>query len=328
MARKLLIALVVLTLLVTIAIWQRHRILLPAVTTGEPIPQNLDANPVPGGQPFGEEQHFSVVQLDAATYAIAEPTSWARNVNYLIVGEQRALLFDAGVGHFDIRPVVEALTDLPVTFMPSHFHYDHTGQGQWASVAIVDLPHLRERATGDRLQPTWGEHLGDGEGVELPVWQVSEWVKPNTEIDLGNRSLILIYTPGHTDNSVALFDIDRELMLTGDFISDGGQLNAMYPGSRLGDYLQSSNKVLQRTADMQALVLRGAHASPANTIPSNSRADLQTLHDQLIEMREGRLLGQGSYPVVYPIAAQMQLNAEPGFLQNWEPTYPDGHAVH
>lgn len=54
MGRKLLIVLVVLTILAAVAIWQRHRILLPAITTGAQIPQLLDANPTPGGEPMGE----------------------------------------------------------------------------------------------------------------------------------------------------------------------------------------------------------------------------------------------------------------------------------
>ncbi len=328
MGRKVLVGLLVLVMLGTLAISQRHKILIPLITSGTQIPQLLDANPVPGGQPFGDENHFSIVQLDAKTYAIAEPYSWARNVNYLVIGDSRALLFDAGVGHYDIRPVVASLTDLPVTFMPSHFHYDHTGQGTWAKIAIVDLPHVRERADGNLLQPTWGEHLGDGEGIDLPTWNVTEWVKPNSLIDLGNRELLLIYTPGHTSNSVSLLDVQRQVMFSGDFISDGGLLNSMFPTARLGDYLQSADKVLDRTNAMQEIIFRGAHASPANTIPNSSRDDLQTLRDQLIEIREGRLEGQGPYPMVYKIAEGMLLNTEPAFLQNWEPTYPDDHEVH
>ncbi len=68
---------------------------------------------------------------------------------------------------------------------------------------------------------------------ELPVWEVSEWVAPNSTIDLGNRRLILIYTPGHTDNSVSLLEVERELMFTGDFLSDGGSLSSLLPTARL-----------------------------------------------------------------------------------------------
>ena len=153
-------------------------------------------------------------------------------------------------------------------------------------------------------------------------------MKPNSLIDLGNGELLLIYTPGHTSNSVSLLDVQRQVMFSGDFISDGGLLNSMFPTARLGDYLQSADKVLDRTNAMQEIIFRGAHASPANTISNSSRDDLQTLRDQLIEIREGRLEGQGPYPMVYKIAEGMLLNTEPAFLQNWEPTYPDDHEVH
>ena len=67
-------------------------------------------------------------------------------------------------------------------------------------------------------------------------------------------------------------------MFTGDFLSDGGSLSSLLPTAQLGDFLQSSNnKVLKKNQDMQAIVFRGAHASPANTIPENARQHLQTL---------------------------------------------------
>jgi len=316
-----------LTLLLSLAIWQRYRVLIPLSTTGEPVPQVQEAVPVPGGLVFAQDAHFTIVQLDAQTYAIAEPYSWARNVNYLILGDQRALLFDAGVGHYDIRPVVRSITDLPLTFMPSHFHYDHTGQGDWPNLALVDLPHVRDRAVNDRVSPTWGEHLGSSEAISLPTWEVSEWVKPNTTIDLGGRSLLLLYTPGHTNNSVSLFDTEREIMFTGDFYSGSGSLSSFLPTSRLGDYLQSAEKVLRRTQQLQDLVLRGAHAPPANTIPFGSREDIQILRNRLLAIREGSLTGEGTYPVTYSIKTDLVLSAEPGFLQDWEPTYPMEHWV-
>ena len=40
-----------------------------------------------------------------------------------------AVLFNAGPGVRDIRPVIESITNLPVIFLPSHFHYDHVGNG-------------------------------------------------------------------------------------------------------------------------------------------------------------------------------------------------------
>ncbi len=326
--RKLITFFIILALLAALTISVRYRIIIPLGTTGAPLPAVTDAAPTPGGEPYGSERHFWVVALDTQTYAIAEPFSWARNVNYLILGEQRALLFDAGVGHHDIRPVVDSLTDLPLTFMPSHFHYDHTGQGEWGHIALVDVPHVRERAEGNRFTPSWGEHLGDGEAITLPTWEVGEWVQPNTAIDLGGRELVLIYTPGHTGNSVSLLDESRQLLFTGDFLTSSGSMSSFLPTANLGDYLQSANKVLARTEDMPEALFRGAHAPETNTIPSNNRADLSLFRDQLLAIRDGTLPGSGAYPVVYTLAEGWVLNTEPRFLHDWTPTYPDDHEVH
>lgn len=320
--RKLLYAIVALAILVTVGIWQRHRILFPLFTTGETIAPLTEANLPDGGEPFGESGYFVVVQLDDQTFAIAEPYSWARNVNYLILGTDRALLFDAGVGHYDIRPVVKYLTDLPMTFLPSHLHYDHTGQASFDRIAIVDLPHLRKQAEGNSITFNWGQHLGAAEGLELPTWEISEWIKPGDEIDLGNRKLTLIYTPGHTDNSVSLHDEASKTMFTGDYYS-ANSMSAYYPTASMGDYLQTAKKILKRTAPQPDTVLHGAHSSDSGKIPARSRDDVQTLHDALVKIQSGELDGEGPYPVIYAIDEGVVMQAEPGWLQNWDTSYPD-----
>lgn len=322
MARKFGIALVVIALLLAVGVWQRHRILVPLATTGEQIMPSKEANLPANGTPIGEDAYFYVVQLDERTFAIAEPYSWPRNVNYLIAGTSRALLLDAGVGFYDIRPIVDQLTDLPVTFMPSHLHYDHTGQGSYEWIALVDLPHLRERATGDRFTPSWGEHLGVAEGVEPTSWKIDEWVRPGSEMDLGDRKLTLIYTPGHTDNSISLLDKANNVMFTGDFMS-AGSISAWYPGASMGDYLQSARKIIRATAGNPDIALRGAHAGEDGQLPVKSRADIAILRDQLIRIRDGELKSTGSYPRIYAIREDVVMQAEPRWLQNWSTSYPD-----
>lgn len=322
MARKFGIALVIVAVLLVAGIWQRHRILVPLATSGEQILPSAEARLPANGEPIGEEAYFYVVQLDESTFAIAEPYSWPRNVNYLIAGSSRALLLDAGVGFYDIRPIVEQLTDLPVTFIPSHLHYDHTGQGSYERIALVDLPHLRERATGDLFTPSWGEHLGVAEGVEPTSWQIDEWVKPGSKMDLGDRELTLIYTPGHTDNSISLLDRENNIMFTGDYMS-AGNISAYYPGASMGDYLQSARKIIRETADNPDIALRGAHAGKDGQLPVKSRADIEILRDQLIRIKNGDLSSTGSYPRIYAIKEDVVMQAEPRWLQNWSTSYPD-----
>ena len=321
MAKKFGIAGIIIALLLAIGVWQRHRILIPLATTGERIMPAEEANLPADGRPVGEDAYFYIVQLDERTFAIAEPFSWARNINYLIAGSERALLLDAGVGFYDIRPVVKQLTDLPVTFIPSHLHYDHTGQGTYDRTALVDLPHLRERAEGDEFAPNWGEHLGVAEGIEPTTWQIDEWIKPGSDIDLGDRKLTLFYTPGHTPDSISLLDKAGNIMFTGDYMS-AGSMSAYYPGSNMGDYLQSAHKIIRETAANPDIALRGAHAGEDGQLPRKSRVDIEILRDQLIKIQKGELSSTGSYPRLYAIKEDVVMQAEPGWLQDWTPTYP------
>ena len=85
------------------------------------------------------------------------------------LGYSRAVVFDACTGQRDIGMVVASLTDLPITFIPSHLHYDHIGNDVvFDRTALVDLPHLRARAENKKLQLTRFEHLGEVEGYPLP----------------------------------------------------------------------------------------------------------------------------------------------------------------
>lgn len=322
MAKKFGIALVIVVMLLAIGVWQRHRILVPLATTGERIMPSDEASLPADGAPFGQEAYFYIVQLDERTFALAEPYSWAKNVNYLIAGTDRALLLDAGVGFYDIRPVVKQLTDLPITFLPSHLHYDHTGQGSYERIALVDLPHLRDRAEEGMFAPNWGEHLGVAEGLEPATWKIDEWVKPGSDIDLGERKLTLFYTPGHTDNSISLLDRTNDVMFTGDYMS-AGNISAYYPGASMGDYLQSAHKILKATTENPDIALRGAHAGDDGQLPKKARADIETLRDQLVKIKDGTLESTGSYPRIYAIKEDVVMQAEPRWLQDWSPTYPD-----
>lgn len=99
------------------------------------------------------DDYFTVQAIDPQTFVIGEPRYHQQNFNYLIIGSERAALFDAGTGLRDIRPVVAALTGRPVTFVPSHFHFDHVGnEVTFERMAVADRPQLRARAEEGRLR--------------------------------------------------------------------------------------------------------------------------------------------------------------------------------
>ncbi|MFO1467059.1 MAG: MBL fold metallo-hydrolase [Steroidobacteraceae bacterium] len=254
------------------------------------------------------DDYFAVQDLGAGTYAIGEPRYYQANYSYLIIGQRRALLFDAGSGTRNLRPVVAALTALPVTVLPSHLHFDHTnGIRAFDHIALVDLPETRARVDHGRFQPGRYEFLGMIDGLQAPSMLVSEWIKPGAGIDLGGRVITLLSTPGHTSQSVSLLDHDAHRLFTGDFIYPT-MLYAFLPGSSLSAYRKTVGELLASLP--KGTTLWTAHCCRRNdaySAPWLSLKDLEDLRRALSQLDAGTLEGQGFFPRSYPVNDQMTL---------------------
>ena len=121
------------------------------------------------------DDYWAVQPIDASTAAIGEPRYYQQNYAYLIMGEQRALLFDAGSGTRDnIIGVVAGLTRLPVSVIPSHLHFDHTGGIRpFRSIALIDLPETRADVSNGQLTIGRFEFHGMRDGLTPPTFTVT-----------------------------------------------------------------------------------------------------------------------------------------------------------
>ena len=55
------------------------------------------------------DDYYTIQKIDERTFAIGEPRYYQLNFNYLIIGDTRAVIFDAGTGQRDIRRVEKVL---------------------------------------------------------------------------------------------------------------------------------------------------------------------------------------------------------------------------
>jgi glyoxylase-like metal-dependent hydrolase (beta-lactamase superfamily II) len=312
------VALGAIVVLCAVVIAQRHRIMLYALASERP-PELLEPTDE-GPEVRWHDDYFTVQALDERTFAIGEPRYYQQNFSYLLVGSERAVLFDAGPGIRDIRPVVASLTNRPITFVPSHFHYDHVGNTiTFEHVAVVDLPYLRKRAPDGRLRLRFEEHLGVAEGIEAPTLEVDDWLAPGSTLALGDRTLRVLYTPGHTVDSISLLDLDSGFVFAADFIYPGS-LFAFLPNSSMGDYLQGSITVIDAVPPGARIF--AAHRAGPPGAPELDLGDVHDLHSALQAIRAGELRGKGIYPVVYPVNDRIEVWAEPAWLQSWKPSHP------
>ena len=122
----------------------------------------------------------------------------------LIIGDERALLFDAGVEEDDLMGIVRGLTDLPLVFCLSHSDRDHIANvSQFGTIYLHKDEEERFRKTGK------------AEGLELVA------VEEGHVFDLGGRSLRVIACPGHTPGSISLLDAGNGILFSGDTVSYG-----------------------------------------------------------------------------------------------------------
>jgi glyoxylase-like metal-dependent hydrolase (beta-lactamase superfamily II) len=228
---------------------------------------------------------FAVERLDEQTVAIGEPGYWQFPVSYLILGEDRALLFDSGSGRRDIRPVVEALTGRPVTVTFSHPHFDHVGNHRcFDQIAMFDHPALRQRVVDGHFTPSLGQHLKLGR----PRFEVDEWWAAGETVDLGNRTLEVLHIPGHSPESMALIDRERGQLFLGDFL-----YNYELYVEDLDEYLGSSEALLSETEGSETLF--GAHGEPR--MPYSR---LEQLNEVLWELRRGEVKARPSLRGLVP----------------------------
>jgi hydroxyacylglutathione hydrolase len=269
---------------------------------------------------LGENEHwfddyYTVEQISSDTFAIGEPRYHQQNYSYLLVGEARAILFDSGTPMRDITPVIASLTDKPVTVIASHLHFDHVGNHhRFDKVAMLDTPSARAQTEDGWFRPTSFQHLGSPEGFERPKWQVDEFLVAGSTIDLGNRTVTIFNTPGHTDQSVSLLDREQNLLLTGDYIYEG-PLFTFLPNSSLPDYLITAKDLQHKITEETRLL--GAHRVATPGAPILSVQDLRDLELALANIRDGISAPSGAYPANWPVNDRMTILTDIPWLLEW-----------
>ena len=118
---------------------------------------------------------------------------------YVLEGEDKALVIDAGAVMPHLDKVVATLTDKPVMVALTHGHGDHVG-------GIVCFPEVW-------IHPADIPMIArNGEGYQGEIHELND----GDVIDLGGREIEVLHTPGHTSGSITFFDKERHYGFSGD----------------------------------------------------------------------------------------------------------------
>ena len=265
--------------------------------------------PTPAGPAAGAvvDGYWRVQQIAPDTWAIGEPANDPDNYEYLLVGKSRALLIDSGSTPRDIHPALAGLTRLPITVIPTHLHSDHTnGLKNFDRIALVDLLATRALVRDGEAHLRRLQFMAPT-GIPTPVFKVSEWIRPGSDIDLGGRKVRLLWTPGHTATSVSIWDPAAKLVFTGDYIYTT-TLYAFMPDSSLSAYQTTADQLLKLLAP--GTIIYGAHCCRNDAPPEApwlAMGDLRDVRNAVAAIRSGQAKGKGGLLRRFPVNARMTM---------------------
>jgi hydroxyacylglutathione hydrolase len=165
---------------------------------------------------------------------------------YLLIGSRKALLIDTGdVADPKQMPLAEtvmsllpgdASAKLPLLVVHTHRHSDHrAGDGQFTHLANVQVVGF------------------DIDSVRR-YYNFTDWPNRLAQIDLGDRTIDVIPTPGHNETEVSFYDRNTGLFFSGDFLMPGRLLI-----DNTGADLASAERIAAFVKDRPVSFVLGGH---------------------------------------------------------------------
>ena len=145
-------------------------------------------------------------------------TEWDLNL-YLIQGEKYNYIIDTGLGPLSIDPVKEYIKNdnKPIIVINTHYHWDHI----WGNCGFDDCIIISHQLCKEMIESKWEDMSQKNKRYahgEL------EMCLPNLtfdgELHFPEDKIRLIYTPGHTIDSISVLDEKEKVLNAGDNIGD------------------------------------------------------------------------------------------------------------
>lgn len=196
---------------------------------------------------------------------------------YLVTGSAKALLIDTGdVADSNRMPLAKTVTNLlsgvdsaglPLLVVHTHRHLDHrAGDEQFVHSANVEVVGF------------------DIEDVKR-YYRFTDWPNGIAQINLGDRIVDAIPTPGHNQTEVSFYDRETGLFFSGDFLMPARLLI-----DNTSDYLASAERAVAFVRDRPVSFVLGGHIelnSAGETFPWESQYHP---HEHALQMTKDDLL--------------------------------------
>jgi glyoxylase-like metal-dependent hydrolase (beta-lactamase superfamily II) len=228
-----------------------------------------------------------VTQLAPDLFRITEPRChrWVRANSFLILGRERDILVDSGMGVAALRTVVDRLSSRPRLVFTTHAHVDHVGSHpEFADCEILIHPAeadelARPGRQGLRFPKRSAEDVAELRrfgiepsefmleavpfaGYDLKAYRrapvtPTRLVSEGDIVETGDREFEVLHLPGHSPGSIALWERSSGSLFSGDAIYDGVIVDNL-PGSDVQIY----RATMKRLAKLPVAQVFGGHNAP------------------------------------------------------------------
>ena len=258
------------------------------------------------------DEWFCVTPAGAGVTLLTEPwvDEFLRANLWLVAGLERDLLIDTGNGIAPLLPAVRALREhphKPLLAVVTHTHSDHMGglhefperlvhrleaealalAADAACLVTAQFPPglLAEIAADGLELPDVLVTAAPYEGFDPAIFAVvattaTGMLDEGETLDLGDRVFTVLHLPGHSPGSIGLWEEKSGILFSGDAVYRDGPLLDQMPGSDVGAYLQT----MQRLRDLPVSTVHGGHD------PSFARPRLVAITEEYVA-RRGRPYG-------------------------------------
>ena len=234
-----------------------------------------------------QDPWFAVTELSPDLFRITEPrcNRWVRANCFLILGRNRDILVDSGMGVAALRPVADRLSSRPRLVFTTHAHVDHVGSHpEFVDCEILVHPVeadelARPGRQGLRFPKRSPEEIAELrrsgiepsdfmlEAVPFAGYDLTTYrrapVKPTRLVsegdivETGDREFRVLHLPGHSAGSIALWERSSGSLFSGDAIYDGVIVDNL-PGSDVDVY----RATMKRLAALPVAQVFGGHNAP------------------------------------------------------------------
>lgn len=148
------------------------------------------------------------------TFGVGE---WNLNIQ-LIEAEKYNYIIDTGLGSGSVKPIIQHIKNKrPVVVVNTHYHWDHV----WGNWVFKDSLIAAHRLCREIAERKWNEMISKyGRYISGEARMLLPNLTFNRDLKFEEDGIRLIFTPGHTVDSVSVLDEVDRVLNVGDNIGD------------------------------------------------------------------------------------------------------------